>query len=100
MNAWLSEKSALRHFLLAAVLAAICAGAAAAEKLPDRIQVTWAPTEQLSEVKDNQINRGWMRPSEWMKTLGDHLRKRADQIPPPTPRPAVHTDDIKLVGAF
>ena len=101
MNAWLPEKSRLRNFLFAALLAAISAGAAAADdKLPTRIQVSWAPTEQLSEVKDNQINRGWMRPSEWMKTLGDHLRKRADRILPPGQRLDVHIDDIKLAGAF
>ena len=56
MNAWLPEKSGLRYFLLAALLATVSAAAAGAEdKLPDRIQVSWAPTEQLSEVKDNQV---------------------------------------------
>jgi len=101
MNAWLPKKSGLRHFLLAALLAAISAVATAAEdKLPARIQVSWAPTEQLSEVKDNQINRGWMRPDEWTKTLGDHLRKRADRILPPGQQLDVHIDDIKLAGSF
>ncbi|HEY2395906.1 MAG TPA: DUF3016 domain-containing protein [Rudaea sp.] len=101
MNAWLPEKFGLRHFLVAVLLAAISAGAAAADdKLPDRIQVIWAPTEQLSEVKDNQINRGWMRPNEWMKALGDHLRKRADRILPPGQHLDVHIDDIKLAGSF
>jgi hypothetical protein len=101
MNARLPEISGLRNFLLAALLATTAAAASAAEnKLPDRIQVSWAPADQLSEVKDNPINRGWMRPNEWMKALGDHLRKRADRILPPDQRLDVHIDDVKLAGSF
>ena len=101
MNARLPETSGLRKFLLAALLATAATAAAAAEnKLPDRIQVSWAPADQLSEVKDNPINRGWMRPNEWMKALGDHLRKRADRILPPGQRLDVHIDDVKLAGSF
>ena len=67
---------------------------------PDRIQVTWAPTEKLSEVKNNQFNRGWLRPNEWEQQISDHLRKSADKLLPPGQQLQVHVDDISLAGSF
>jgi hypothetical protein len=95
------KSTGVQCLLLAALFAAVALSAAAADdKLPERVQVSWAPVEQLSEVKDNQMNRGWLRPSEWMKTLGDHLRKRADRVLPPGQQLDVRVDDIKLAGSF
>lgn len=90
------------HGLLAAAMLALAAGAAVArsDEAPARIDVTWAPAEKLSEVKDNPINRGWLRTEEWQKQLGDHLRKRADRILPPGQHLQVNIDDIHLAGAF
>jgi hypothetical protein len=68
--------------------------------LPARVQVAWAPTEQLSEVKDNQMGRGWLRPEDWMKSLGNYLRVRADRILPPGQQLQVTINDIKLAGDF
>ena len=86
---------------LAIVLTAAFAGHAFARSpLPERVQVTWAPTEQLTEVKDNQFQRGWLRPKDWMQALSDHLRRRADRILPPGEQLHVKIEDIKLAGAF
>jgi len=65
-----------------------------------RVQVTWAPLEQLSEVKNNPPNRGWLRPQEWTQSIADHLRKSADRILPPGQQLRVHIDDISLAGRF
>jgi hypothetical protein len=70
------------------------------QPLPDRVQVSWAPTEKLSEVKDNQIQRGTLKPDEWQKMISDHLRKRADATLPPGQRLEVTIDDIKLAGSY
>ncbi len=81
--------------------AVVCAAAAPGTKpLPDRVQVSWAPTEKLSEVKDNQIGRGWLRPEEWQRSLSEYLRKRADIVLPEGQRLEVTIDDIKLAGAY
>lgn len=92
----------LSRIAIVAALALVAAqtAVAAAEKLPDRIQVTWAPTQQLTEVKNNQFGRGWLRPKDWMSALSKNLRKRADRILPPGEKLQVHVDDIKLAGAF
>lgn len=81
----------------------VIAGAATAQDraaLPQRVQLHWAPTDQLSEVKNNQMQRGWIRPEEWMKTLGDHLRARADKALPPGQQLEVWIDDIDLAGSY
>jgi len=70
------------------------------EPLPARVQVTWAPTATLSEVKDNQMQNGWLRPEDWMRTLGDYLRTRADRLLPAGQQLQVTVDDIKLAGSF
>jgi hypothetical protein len=67
---------------------------------PERVQVAWAPTESLSEVKDNPMQRGWLRPKDWTHELGDYLRKRADHVLPTGEQLTVTIDDIKLAGAF
>lgn len=89
----------LRHiagvfFVAAATLAS------AREPLPARIQVTWAPVETLAEVKDNPMQHGWLRPEDWMHSLGDYLRKRADVVLPAGQQLQVTIDDIKLAGDF
>lgn len=70
------------------------------EPLPARVQLSWAPTEKLSEVKDNQMHRGWLRPEDWMQSLGDYLRTRADIVLPAGQQLQVAIDDIKLAGDF
>jgi len=92
-----SFPNALRAALLAC---ASLAAQAAPSPLPDRVQVSWAPTEKLSEVRDNQMQRGWLRPEEWMKQLSDELRRRADRVLPAGQQLQVSINDIKLAGAF
>jgi hypothetical protein len=72
----------------------------ASEPAPSRAQVVWAPVETLSEVKDNPLQRGSMQAKDWMKTLGDYLRARADVVLPPGQQLQVTIDDIKLAGDF
>jgi len=67
---------------------------------PSRVQVSWAPEQQLSEVKDNPMHRGWLRPKDWEKTLSDYISQRADRLLPPGEQLQVTIDDIKLAGAF
>ncbi|MGH8122093.1 MAG: DUF3016 domain-containing protein [Rudaea sp.] len=89
--------------LLATVFFALAACPAlvrARAPLPERIQVAWAPTATLSEVKDNPMHRGWLRPEDWQKSLGEYLRKRADLKLPPGEQLQVTINDIKLAGDF
>src|SRR5579863_3823544 len=88
--------------LLAATFFALAAAAPTygSEPLPTRVQVAWAPTDSLTEVKHNPMHRGWQRPNDWMKSLGDYLRKRADSVLPPGEQLEVTIDDIKLAGDF
>jgi len=106
-----SEVSSVKRFSLVdslvrtaqatALIAAVAVTAfAAPSEPPARIQVTWAPTAQLSETGNNPPNRGWLRPDEWMKSLGDRLRKTADRILPPGQQLQVHVDDVSLAGRF
>jgi hypothetical protein len=92
----------LLHNVAAAflVLAGSLASARDTAPLPARVQVAWAPTETLSEVKDNPLQRGWLRPEDWMKSLGDYLRTRADLVLPAGQQLQVTIDDIKLAGDF
>jgi len=75
-------------------------GSANANVPASRVQVTWAPDQQLSEVKDNPMQRGWLRPKDWERTLADHIAYRADRMLPPGEQLQVTIDDIKLAGAF
>src|ERR1700733_9243072 len=92
----------LQRLFVALVLMFVAGICIAQDKdaLPSRVQVHWAPTAELSEVKNNQTKRGWMRPEEWMKVLGDHMRKRADDILAPGQQLEVWIDDIDLAGSF
>lgn len=95
-----SRTTAARAAILCVSTLIASTAAMATEKLPDRVQVSWAPAEQLSEVKDNQIRRGWLPTEQWEKTLSDHLRKRADRVLPPGEQLQVTVDDIHLAGSF
>jgi hypothetical protein len=100
MNVLKPRCSVILRTLLAAAGLSVAAAAFARAEPPARISVAWAPTAQLSEVKDNQMQRGWMRPGEWEQALGDHLRRQADRILPPDQQLQVTIDDIKLAGSF
>jgi len=84
---------------LLALLLAIGTSSAFANS-PSRVQVTWAPEQQLSEVRDNQFQRGWLKPKDWEKALGDYLQLRADRLLPAGQRLEIAIDDIKLAGSF
>jgi len=79
---------------------AACAAPGPKKALPERIQVSWAPNDQLTEVKNNSFQRGWLKPADWQKTLSDYLRKRADLVLPPGQKLEVTFEDIKLAGDF
>jgi hypothetical protein len=107
MNTSIGSKSYLkkssRVAWLAGLFFALTAGitpAGAAAALPTRVQVAWAPTDQLSEVRDNPMRRGWLRPDDWKKTLGEYLIKRADLKLQPGQQLQVTIDNIKLAGDF
>lgn len=85
--------------LAIALLAAVPAIAAVTPP-PERVQVSWAPTEKLSEVKNNQLGRSWLRPEEWQKQLAEQMRKSGDRVLPPGEQLRVHINDVKLAGAF
>ena len=89
----------LKPYSMLFVLAAAI-GSAGANVPASRVQVTWAPEQQLSEVKDNPMHRGWLRPKDWEKSLGDHIAFRADRLLPAGEQLQVTIDDVKLAGAF
>ena len=99
MIAHLLHRLSLRLAFAVLVTASLIASAQEGTP-PDRIQVAWGPTDKLSEVKDNPMQRGWLRPADWQKDLGDFLRARADLILPPGQHLDVMIDDIKLAGDF
>jgi hypothetical protein len=72
----------------------------AAPASTSRVHVSWAPTDKLSEVRDNPARRGWMRPEEWQRTLTRYLVRRADRVLPAGEQLDVTIDDIKLAGAY
>lgn len=65
-----------------------------------RVRVKWAPDDQLTEVRQNSQHRGYMRPAQWQKALGDYLRLRAERLLPAGQSLDVTIDDIKLAGEF
>lgn len=96
-------RTAFRFFFLvmaACFALAACAAPGPKKALPERVQVSWAPNDQLTEVKNNQFQRGWLRPEDWQKSLSDYLRKRADAVLQPGQRLEVKFEDIKLAGDF
>jgi Protein of unknown function (DUF3016) len=89
--------------LLAAMPLLLVMGSALAydaAALPARVQVAWAPPKQLTEVQDNPMQLGIMRPADWMKSLGDYMRTRADRLLPPGQQLQITIDDITLAGSF
>ena len=92
----MNMKNGLRGLSIASVMA-LASTVFAAES---RVTVTWAPTDQLSEVKQNQAKRGWQKPAEWEKTLGDYLRRVASERLAPGETLDVTIDDIKLAGDY
>jgi len=88
-----------RVFALLLLTASAVAGAAV-DNLPARVQISWAPTERLSEVRNNQAGRSWLRPEEWEKQLAEQLRKSGDRVLPPGQQLRVQINDVKLAGAF
>jgi Protein of unknown function (DUF3016) len=90
----------LRRVAAVLAFAAAMPLARAADVAPTRVDVSWAPAADLAEVKDNPMQRGWLRSDDWMKSLGDYLRKRADLVLPPGEQLQVSIRDIKLAGDF
>ena len=62
--------------------------------------VNWAPTDKLTEVKQNPSQRGQLRPQDWMGELTSYLQRRADKQLPAGDQLDVTIDDIKLAGDF
>ncbi len=89
-----------KHLRNAAIAVAMTAVAATAFADAARVNVSWAPSDTLSEVKQNQARRGWLRPEEWTKELGTYLVQRADAQLPPGQHLDVTIDDIKLAGDY
>jgi len=90
----------LRPAFIAALLFLFAVPALAEVADTTRIQVKWAPDDQLTEVRQNSQNRGYMQPAQWQKALGDYLRRRAERLLPAGQRLDVSIDDIRLAGAF
>ena len=88
------------HALAIALLFMVSSAALASTELPSRVQVAWAPPEQLSEVKHNRMRYGIMRPEDWMQSLGDYMRVRADRVLPAGQQLLITIDDITLAGSF
>ena len=93
-------KRNLRALFIAIVAFAATAGVASAFADASRVSVNWAPSDTLSEVKQNPTHRGLLRPEDWMKELGSYIRGRADAQLLPGQRLDVTIDDIKLAGDF
>jgi hypothetical protein len=93
-------KNVLRLSFVPALLLLFVASAMAQAADASRIQVKWAPNDQLSEVKQNSLRRGYMEPAQWQKALGDYLRRRAERLLPADQRLDVSIDDIKLAGDY
>ncbi|HZW51046.1 MAG TPA: DUF3016 domain-containing protein, partial [Rudaea sp.] len=93
-------KNILRLSFVPALLLLFVASAMAQAADASRIQVKWAPNDQLSEVKQNSLHRGYMEPAQWQKALGDYLRRRAERLLPADQRLDVSIDDIKLAGDY
>ena len=86
--------------LFVASTAAVSGSAFARTELPSRVQVTWAPPDDLTEVQDNPMRYGILRPADWMQALGDYMRVRADRVLPAGQQLHVTIQDITLAGSF
>ncbi|HET7064424.1 MAG TPA: DUF3016 domain-containing protein [Rudaea sp.] len=91
-----------RHWrALAMALFFVASSAAiASPELPSRVQVAWATPANLAEVKNNRMRYGIMRPEDWMQSLGDYMRARADRVLPEGQQLQITVDDITLAGSF
>ncbi|HEX3895606.1 MAG TPA: DUF3016 domain-containing protein [Rudaea sp.] len=96
----MSMKRNLRALFNAFLAFALTTAAAGAFADASRVNVSWAPSDALSEVKQNPTHRGLLRPDDWMKELSTYIRERADAQLPPGQRLDVTIDDIKLAGDF
>jgi hypothetical protein len=99
-GATMITKRNLRGLFSVAFCGAMMVIAASALADASRVKVMWAPFDTLSEVKQNQMQRGWLRPEDWTKQLGNYLSKRANAQLPPGQLLEVTIDDIKLAGDF
>ncbi|HZX92139.1 MAG TPA: DUF3016 domain-containing protein [Rudaea sp.] len=86
--------------LFAASSSVISSSAIARTELPSRVQVTWASPADLTEVQDNPMRYGILRPADWMQALGDYMRERADRVLPAGQQLHVTIQDITLAGSF
>ena len=86
--------------LKATVLVAAMGLAGFASADQSRVTVNWAPADQLTEVKQNPMERGQMRAKDWQGALTAYVQKRADRQLPPGQRLDVTFDDIKLAGDY
>jgi hypothetical protein len=86
--------------LFAASSSVISSSAIARTELPSRVQVTWAAPGDLTEVQDNPMRYGILRPADWMQALGDYMRVRADRVLPAGQQLQVAIQDITLAGSF
>ena len=91
---------ALAMAIFVASSVAISTNAFARTELPSRVQVAWAPPEGLTEVQDNPMRYGILRPADWMQALGDYMRERADRVLPAGQQLHVTIQDITLAGSF
>ena len=91
---------ALALAILVTVSSGISNSAFARTELPARVQVTWAPPADLTEVQDNPMQYGILRPADWMQALGDYMRLRADRVLPAGQQLHVTIQDITLAGSF
>jgi len=58
------------------------------------------PTDKLTEVRDNQMERGWLRPDDWMRSLDKEWRRAGEHTLPAGQQLQVTINDIKLAGSF
>ena len=90
-------------FLTLSAAAALTAGFAVAAPAPAtadaRVEVTWNPPDELSEVRQ-AVRPQRQPPLEWLEKLAAHLRHRADQVLPAGERLKVKITDIKLAGDY
>jgi len=86
--------------VFAASISVISSNAMARGELPSRVQVTWAAPDDLTEVQDNPMRYGILRPADWMQALGDYMRVRADRVLPDGQQLHVTIQDITLAGSF
>lgn len=90
-------------FLTLSAAAVLTAGFAVAAPAPaaadSRVEVTWNPPDELSEVRQ-AVRPQRQPPLEWLEKLAAHLRQRADPMLPAGERLKVTITDIKLAGDY